>query len=189
MSIIGPSKGRKTATYALNELTIHFHSRRTKPPTYAYTVMCSVLRSGNSRSVREYVQKHTLHRNSPPPLCSRLRPPFSHIMCSGAELMHSASTHTPCNTIINFRLDAYFDHFTPCAPKQDRKMGVANSSISRYLLSITPFCNVSSSHLTSIRQYAQSTVEKIRLFSYFSNPVALLKSENPASLSRPILAL
>lgn len=81
-----------------------------------------------------------------------------------------------------------FRPFCLVARKQDRKMGVANSSISRYLLSITPFCNVSSSHLASILPYVRYALKNFRLFSYFSNPVALLKSENPVSLSRPILA-
>ena len=82
-----------------------------------------------------------------------------------------------------------FRPFCLVARKHGPKIGVANSSISRYLLSITAFCASATPLLTSILSYAQSAREKIRLFSYFSNPVALLKSGRAASLSRPILAL
>ena len=132
--------------------------------------------------------EHILHQHTLSPLCSRLRPPFSPIMHSGAELMHSASTLTAYSLIVKFRLDAYFDHFALYARKHGPKIGVANSSISRYLLSITPFCAVSSLLLTSILPTGRYTVEKIRLFSYFSIWVHLLKSENPAHFSHPILA-
>lgn len=165
-----------------------FRTRRTNRPTHTPTVMYSNLWGGNSRSVREYVQSLVLHRNSPPPLCSRLRPLFSSSVLFGAETAQIMHTHTPCNAIVKFRLDAYFDHFAPCAPKQDRKMGVDEKRIFCYLPHITAFCVVLPLHLISIRQYTQSTVEKIRLFSYFPNPVALLKNGRAASLSHPILA-
>lgn len=68
-------------------------------------------------------------------------------------------------------------------------MGVDEKRIFCYLPHITAFCVVSPLHLISILPYAQYTVEKIRLFSYFSIWVHLLKSENPAHFSHPILAL
>ena len=83
----------------------------------------------------------------------------------------------------------FLKSFYPCAPKHDRKIRVANSSISRYLLSITAFCAPTALHLIFIPPTGQYMVEKIRLFSYFPDPVALLKSENPARFSRSILAL
>ena len=135
------------------------------------------------------MQRHILHRNSPPPLYCLPPPPFSPIMHPGAELMHSASTHTPCDAIVKFRLDAYFDHFALYAPKQDRKIGVANLMIFCYLLSITAFCAPTALHLTSIFQYVRYALKNFRLFSYFPDPVHLLKSENPARFSRSILAL
>ena len=103
--------------------------------------------------------------------------------------MHSASTHTPCSIIIHFRLDAYFDHFTLYAPKQDRKIGVANLMIFCYLLSITAFCAPTALLLASIFQYVRYALKNFRLFSYFPNPVALLKSGRAARFSRSILAL
>lgn len=42
------SKGYNLAIHAMNELNFHFRSRRTKPPTYAYTVMRSNLWGGKS---------------------------------------------------------------------------------------------------------------------------------------------
>ena len=135
------------------------------------------------------MQRHILHRNSPPPLYCLPPPPFSLILHSGAELMHSASTHTPCNAIVKFCLDAFRSHFTPSAPKQDRKIGVAHLVISHYLPRRTRICTPTALHLILIPPTGQYMVEKIRLFSYFPNPVHLLKSENPARFSRPILAL
>ena len=41
-------RGRKYAIRALNELTIHFHSRRTNRPTHTYTNMCAYLWGGNT---------------------------------------------------------------------------------------------------------------------------------------------
>ena len=85
-------------------------------------------------------------------------------------------------------LEAILRPFCLVARKHGPKIGVAHLVIFCYLPHITAFCAPTALHLISIRQYAQSTVEKIRLFSYFSNPVALLKSGRAASLSRPILA-
>ena len=116
-------------------------------------------------------------------------PPFSPIMHSGAELMHSASTHTPCNAIVKFRFDVHLDHFTLYAPKHGRKIEVAHLVISRYLPPITPFCAPTALHLIFIPPNTRYALKNFRLFSYFSIWVHLLKSENPASLSRPILAL
>ena len=183
------TRGRKYAIHALNELTFHFRSRRTKPPTYTYTVMRSVLRSGNSHFAGQYVQSLALHRNSSSLMHCLSRPLFSSSVLFGAELMHSASTHTPCSIIIHFRLDAYFDHFTLYAPKQDRKIGVANLMIFCYLLSITAFCAPTALLLASIFQYVRYALKNFRLFSYFPNPVALLKSGRAARFSRSILAL
>ena len=82
-----------------------------------------------------------------------------------------------------------FRPFCLVARKHGPKIGVAHLVIFCYLPHITAFCVVSPLHLIFIRQYAQSTVEKIRLFSYFSIWVHLLTSENPAHFSHPILAL
>lgn len=81
-----------------------------------------------------------------------------------------------------------FRPFRLVARKHGPKIGVAHLVIFCYLLSITPFCNVSSSHLTSVLPTGRYAVEKIRLFSYFSIWVHSLKSENPAHFSHPILA-
>lgn len=151
--------------------------------------MCPNLWGGNSRFAGQYVQSLVLHRNSSLLMHCLSRPLFSSSVLFGAELMHSISTHTPCSIIINFRLDAYFDHFTPCAPKRGRKIGVAHLVIFCYLPRRTRICASTALHLIFILPYTQYTVEKIRLFSYFPNPVHLLKSGRAASLSRPILAL
>ena len=58
----------------------------------------------------------------PPPL-------FSLILRPGAEAAHSVYTLTAHDIIVNFRPDAHLDHFAPCAPKQDRKMGVDEKRI------------------------------------------------------------
>lgn len=183
------SKGRKTATHALNELTIHFHSRRTKPPTYAYTVMCAYLWGGNSRFAGQYVQSLVLHPNSSSLMHCLSRPPFSSSVLFGAETAQIMHTHTPCNAIVKFCFDVHLDHFALYARKRGPKIGVAHLVISRYLLSITAFCAVSSLLLTSVLSTGRYTLKNFRLFSYFSNPVHLLTSENPAHFSHPILAL
>ena len=36
---------------------------------------------------------------------------FSSSVQFGAETAQIMHTHTPCNAIVKFRLDAYFDHF------------------------------------------------------------------------------
>ena len=52
------------------------------------------------------MQRHILHRNSPPPLYCLPPPLFSLILHSGAKMMHSTSTHTPCNAIVKFHFFA-----------------------------------------------------------------------------------
>lgn len=81
-----------------------------------------------------------------------------------------------------------FRPFCLVARKRGPKIGVVHLVIFCYLLSITAFCAPTALHLIFIPPNTRYTVEKIRLFSYFPNPVHSLKSENPASLSRPILA-
>lgn len=81
-----------------------------------------------------------------------------------------------------------FRPFCPSAPKRGPKIGVAHLVISRYLLSITAFCAVSSLLLTSVLSTGRYALKNFRLFSYFPDPVHLLTSENPAHFSRPILA-
>ena len=170
-------------------MNIFFRSRRTNRPCSYTPVMCAYLWGGNSRSVREYVSSHILSQNTLSPLCSRLRPPFSPTMHSEAETTHSASTHTPCNAIVKFCLDAYFDHFTLYARKHGPKIGVVHLVIFCYLLSITAFCAPTALHLIFIPPTGQYMVEKIRLFSYFSIWVALVESGEAARFSRSILAL
>ena len=82
-----------------------------------------------------------------------------------------------------------FRPFCLVARKHGPKIGVAHLVIFCYLLSITAFCAPTALHLNSILPTGRYAVEKIRLFSYFPDPVSLLKSENPARFSRPILAL
>ena len=82
-----------------------------------------------------------------------------------------------------------FRPFCLVARKQDRKIGVAHLVIFCYLLSITAFCAPTALHLIFIPPTGQYALKNFRLFSYFPNPVALLKSGKAASLSRSILAL
>lgn len=99
-------------------------------------------------------------------------------------------THThPGQHHNKFSSRRLFRPFCLVARKHGPKIGVVHLVIFCYLLSITPFCNVSSSHLTSILPTGRYALTNFRLFSYFSIWVHLLTSENPASLSRPILAL
>ena len=166
-----------------------FRSRRTNRPTHTLYDMYSNLWGGKSSFAATAMCSHILSQNTLSPASVLPPPPFSLILHSGAETTHSASTHTPCNTIIHFRLDAYFDHFTPCAPKHDRKIGVVHLVIFCYLLSITAFCAPTALHLIFIPPTGRYALKNFRLFSYFPDPVALLKSGRAASLSRPILAL
>lgn len=172
-----------------NYLNYFFRSRRTNRPIHTPYDMYSNLWGGKSSFAGQYVYSHILHQNALSP--ASVLPPslFSPMMHSGAETTHSEYTHTPCNAIVHFCIRPFRDHFTPCARKRGPKIGVAHLVIFCYLLSITAFCAPTALHLISILPYTQYTVEKIRLFSYFSNPVALLKSGRAASLSRPILAL
>lgn len=172
-----------------NYLNYFFRSRCTNRPCHTPTAMCAYLWGGNSPSIREYVQKHILSPNSPPPTSSLPPPLFSLILRPGAETAQLMHTHTPCNAIVKFRPDAHLDHFTPCARKQDRKMGVANSLISRYLPPITPIRAPTTPLLTLIPPNTQHACEKIRLFSYFSNLLALLNCGRAAHFSRPIRTL
>ena len=151
--------------------------------------MCAYLWGGNSRFVATAMCSHILSQNTLSPASVLPPPPFSLILHSGAELMHSEYTLTACSIIVNFRLDSYFDHFTLYAPKRGRKIGVVHLVISRYLLSITPFCAPTALHLIFIPPNTQCALTNFRLFSYFSIWVHLLKSGRAASLSRPILAL
>ena len=106
-----------------------FRSRRTKPPTYTEPNMCPDLWGGNSSFAGQYVYSHILNPNSPPPLYCLPPPLFSLILRPGAETAQLMHTHTPCNAIVIFRLDAFRDHFAPCAPKQGPKIEVDEKRI------------------------------------------------------------
>ena len=155
---------------------LHVHSHVLGTPGWKFT-FCWTIRA----------QPHCVTKRAP----ADARPSATAFLTNNAPWSENNAQHIyphrlqPHSEISPRRL---FRPFCPVARKHGPKIGVANSSISRYLLSITAFCALTALHLIFIPPNTRYALKNFRLFSYFPNPVHLLTSENPTSLSHPILA-
>ena len=109
-----------------------------------------------------------------------------HAPWSGNNAQHIYTHSLQRNSEISPR--RLFRPFYPLCAKTGSKIEVDEKRVFCYLLSITAFCVPTTLHLIFIPPNTRYALKNFRLFSYFSNPVHLLTSENPTSLSHPILA-
>lgn len=131
------------------------------------------------------MSSHILHQNLPSLISSLPPPSFSHIMCSGAETAQVMHTHTPCNAIVKFRLEAILKSFCPiCAQTWSKNRSGQFFNIALLTIYNCILCtHCTPSHLHSTKH--PMCAQKFPTFFLFFHLGSFTQEREPCTLQPP----